>query len=50
MKGNVLKLKPLNKKKMSVDFYTSSILPYATIIMKICRPYTNSQEDYEDSY
>lgn len=35
---------------MSSDFYTSSILPYAAIIIKICRAYTNSQEDYEDYY
>lgn len=35
---------------MSSDFYTSSIVPYAPIIIKICRAYTNSQEDYEDYY
>ncbi|MBL4710192.1 MAG: sigma-70 family RNA polymerase sigma factor [Flavobacteriales bacterium] len=35
---------------MSTDFYTSSILPYAGIIIKICRGYTNSQEDFEDYY
>ena len=35
---------------MSSDFYTSSILPYASIIIKICRAYTNSQEDFEDYY
>ena len=35
---------------MSSDFYTSSILPYAAIIIKICRAYTNTQEDYEDYY
>lgn len=35
---------------MSSDFYTSSIVPYAAIIIKICRAYTNSQEDYEDYY
>ncbi|MFT7035541.1 MAG: RNA polymerase sigma-70 factor (ECF subfamily) [Cyclobacteriaceae bacterium] len=35
---------------MSNNFYTSSILPYAAIIIKICRAYTNSQEDYEDYY
>lgn len=35
---------------MSSDFYTSSILPYAPIIIKICRAYTDSQEDYEDYY
>lgn len=35
---------------MSHDFYQSSILPYAAIIVKICRAYTNSQEDFEDYY
>lgn len=35
---------------MSNDFYTSSILPYSAIIIKICRAYTDSQEDYEDYY
>ncbi len=35
---------------MSSDFYNTSILPYAAIIIKICRAYTNSQEDYEDYY
>lgn len=35
---------------MSSDFYTASILPYAAIIIKICRAYTNSQEDFEDYY
>ena len=35
---------------MSIDFYTSSILPFATIIIKICRAYTNTQEDFEDYY
>ena len=35
---------------MSNDFYTSSILPYAAIIIKICRAYTDTQEDYEDYY
>ena len=35
---------------MTVDFYTSQILPYAGIIVKICRAYTNSQEDFEDYY
>jgi len=35
---------------MSSDFYTSSILPYAAIIIKMCRAYTNSQEDFEDYY
>ena len=35
---------------MSSDFYTSQILPYAAIIIKMCRAYTNSQEDFEDYY
>jgi RNA polymerase sigma-70 factor (ECF subfamily) len=35
---------------MSSDFYTSKILPYAGIIIKMCRAYTNSQEDFEDYY
>jgi RNA polymerase sigma-70 factor, ECF subfamily len=35
---------------VSNDFYTSSILPYAAIIIKICRAYTNTQQDFEDYY
>lgn len=35
---------------MSTDFYHISILPFAAIIIKICRAYTNSQEDFEDYY
>tara|TARA_R110002050_G_scaffold94765_2_gene197173 strand:+ start:27008 stop:27502 length:495 start_codon:yes stop_codon:yes gene_type:complete len=35
---------------LSNDFYISSILPYSGIIIKICRAYTNSQEDFEDYY
>jgi len=35
---------------MSNDFYTASIVPYAGIIIKICRAYTDSQEDFEDYY
>lgn len=35
---------------MSGDFYTNSILPYAGIIIKICRAYSKSQEDFEDYY
>lgn len=35
---------------MSSDFYTTFILPYSGIIIKICRAYTNSQEDFEDYY
>ena len=42
---------PLKKKTLlSSDFYISSILPYAAIIIKICRAYTNTQEDFEDYY
>jgi RNA polymerase sigma-70 factor (ECF subfamily) len=35
---------------MSSDFYTTSIIPHQAIIIKICRAYTNSQEDFEDYY
>ncbi len=35
---------------MSEDFYTSSILPFAAIVIKICRAYTDTQEDFEDYY
>jgi RNA polymerase sigma-70 factor (ECF subfamily) len=35
---------------VSKDFYQASILPFAGIIIKICRAYTNSQEDFEDYY
>jgi RNA polymerase sigma-70 factor (ECF subfamily) len=35
---------------VSNDFYKSSILPYAAIIIKICRAYTDTQEDFEDYY
>ena len=35
---------------MSSDFYTTFILPYAGIIIKICRAYSSSQEDFEDYY
>ncbi|MEM7375350.1 MAG: sigma-70 family RNA polymerase sigma factor [Bacteroidota bacterium] len=35
---------------MSSDFYTTSIDPYAAIIIKICRAYTHTQEDFEDYY
>lgn len=37
-------------KTLSYDFYKTAILPYAGIIIKICRAYTNSQEDFEDYY
>lgn len=35
---------------MSSDFYQTYILPYAAIIIKICRAYTNTREDFEDYY
>lgn len=35
---------------MSNDFYRISILPFSAIIIKICRAYTTSQEDFEDYY
>ena len=35
---------------MSKDFYITYIFPYRGIIIKICRAYSNSQEDYEDYY
>ncbi|MEO9021493.1 MAG: sigma-70 family RNA polymerase sigma factor, partial [Ginsengibacter sp.] len=35
---------------MSNDFYLTFILPYSGIIIKICRAYTNTQEDFEDYY
>jgi RNA polymerase sigma-70 factor (ECF subfamily) len=35
---------------LSSDFYTTYILPFSGIIIKLCRAYTNSQEDYEDYY
>ena len=35
---------------MSIDFYQQSILPYAAVIIKICRAYTNTHEDFEDYY
>lgn len=35
---------------MSNDFYNKYILPYTGIIIKICRAYTNTQEDFEDYY
>lgn len=35
---------------MGSDYYHSMILPYAGIIIKVCRAYTNSQEDFEDYY
>jgi len=35
---------------LSNDFYITSILPFSGIIIKLCRAYTNSQEDFEDYY
>ena len=35
---------------MSSDYYLTFILPHAGIIIKICRAYSNSQEDFEDLY
>ena len=35
---------------MSSDYYLTSIYPHAAIIIKICRAYTNTQEDFEDYY
>jgi len=35
---------------LSNNFYKTSILPFAGIIIKLCRAYTNSQEDFEDYY
>ena len=35
---------------MGSDFYRVKILPFAGIIIKICRAYTNTQEDFEDYY
>lgn len=35
---------------MSSDFYINFIRPQAGIIIKICRAYSDSQEDFEDLY
>ncbi len=35
---------------MSNDFYRTSILPFSGIIIKLCRAYTNTQEDFEDYF
>jgi RNA polymerase sigma-70 factor, ECF subfamily len=35
---------------VSSDFYNTWIQPYAPIIIKICRAYTDRQEDFEDCY
>lgn len=35
---------------MSHDFYSQYIIPNSGIIIKMCRAYTNTQEDFEDYY
>ncbi|WP_271405790.1 RNA polymerase sigma factor [Tenacibaculum soleae] len=35
---------------MSNDFYITFILPHSGLIIKLCRAYTDSQEDFEDFY
>ncbi|WP_248722901.1 RNA polymerase sigma factor [Seonamhaeicola sp. ML3] len=35
---------------MSDGFYQKYIFPYSAIIIKICRAYTNTEEDFEDYY
>jgi RNA polymerase sigma-70 factor, ECF subfamily len=35
---------------LSSDFYSTYILPFSGIIIKLCRAYTNSKEDFEDYY
>lgn len=35
---------------MGSDFYLSMIVPQAGIIIKLCRAYTNNQQDFEDYY
>lgn len=35
---------------MTSDFYQAKILPYIAIVIKICRAYTNTQDDFEDYY
>jgi RNA polymerase sigma-70 factor (ECF subfamily) len=42
--------KPIKTALLSSDFYKTSILPFAGIIIKLCRAYTNSQQDFEDYY
>ncbi len=32
------------------NFYKTSILPFTSIIIKICKAYTNTEEDFEDYY
>jgi|SaaInl5LU_22_DNA_1037371.scaffolds.fasta_scaffold29256_3 RNA polymerase sigma-70 factor, ECF subfamily len=52
LKCNKIKVLTLTKKiqTMSKDFYKTYISPYGGIIIKICKAYSNSQEDYEDYY
>jgi RNA polymerase sigma-70 factor (ECF subfamily) len=51
---NVLQVPATNQAKeirlLTSDFYQNSILPFAAIIVKICRAYTNTEEDFEDYY
>ena len=35
---------------MSNDFYKNTILPYEGIIIKICRTYTDNEDDFKDFY
>jgi RNA polymerase sigma-70 factor (ECF subfamily) len=35
---------------VSSDFYTQWIVPFAAIIIKVCRAYTDTQHDFEDYY
>jgi len=35
---------------LSRDFYISFIEPYSPIIIKICRAYTDTEQDFEDYY
>ncbi|WP_448564205.1 RNA polymerase sigma factor [Thalassotalea ganghwensis] len=35
---------------MGNNFYRQSILPHSGILIKLCRAYTNSDEDFEDYY
>ncbi|MDZ7847165.1 MAG: sigma-70 family RNA polymerase sigma factor [Owenweeksia sp.] len=35
---------------MSSDFYQNSILPFVGIIIKICRAYTDTEDDFQDYY
>lgn len=35
---------------MGQDFYQARILPYAGIIIKICRAYTDNPQDFDDYY